>query len=114
MPRSAIRLLTLAICATAVVMVPMVTAAEGEASSRHFRKHHDRHGLNDSPGHSLKHSVRRSPFTHSWASQPIRPVAQPSYGGDVCPGSGRSFECKVWPPPFDQDPDRKVSGTDGG
>jgi hypothetical protein len=25
----------------------------------------------------------------------------------------RSFDCKIWPPPFDEDPDRKVSGSDG-
>jgi hypothetical protein len=29
--------------------------------------------------------------------------------GDVCPGIGRSFDCKIWPPPFEDDPDRKTS-----
>jgi hypothetical protein len=29
--------------------------------------------------------------------------------GPICPGIGRSFECKIWPPPFEDDPDRKVS-----
>lgn len=99
---NAIRLLTLAISAT--VAVPLMMATDVEASSRHIRKHHQRTSLgwNNSLG-------------HSWAGREFRPAA-PSWntGGDVCPGSGRSFECKVWPPPFDQDPDRKASGSDAG
>jgi hypothetical protein len=91
----AIRLLTLVVYATASI-VPAVT--ESEASSLHVRKHHKR----------MSHG-----WDNSWGSGAVRPVARPP-GGDVCPGSGRSFDCKVWPPPFDEDPDRKISGSDGG
>jgi hypothetical protein len=99
----AIGLLTLAIYATGAV-VPVMTAAGGETSSRHIRKHHAR----TSPG--WNRSSRRS-----WAAEQIRPVA-PSWsgGGSVCPGLARSFDCKIWPPPFDDDPDRKASGADAG
>ena len=105
MRRYAIRVLTLAICATAAV-VPVIAATVSEASSRHghVRKHQ-----------RMGHAPMSHDFTNSWAGREIRPAA-PSWGAavDVCPGSGRSFDCKVWPPPFDQDPDRKASGADGG
>jgi hypothetical protein len=97
------RRLTAAICAIAVV-VPLVTATDLEASSRHTRKHQ-----------RMSHHYRTGGFNDFRAGREFRPVV-PSWraGGDVCPGSGRSFECKVWPPPFDQDPDRKASGSDAG
>jgi len=99
---STIRLLTRAICATAAV-VAVVTATGVEASSRHVRKHHERtsHGWNDS-------------LRHSWAAEEVRPVA-PSWsgGGDVCPGLARSFDCKIWPPPVVDDPDRRGGSGDG-
>ena len=99
---NAIRLLTLAI--PALITVPLVMATDVGASSRHVRKHHHRMNL------GWNNSWRRS-----WSAQEFRPVAPWwSRGGDVCPGSGRSFDCKVWPPPFDQDPDRKASGADAG
>jgi hypothetical protein len=94
MSKLAIRLLTLAMFATALVVVPMVTPAKAETGSRH------------------KHKKRFS--DHQAAGQPW-PVPRPaSPAGDVCPGIARSFECKVWPPPMYDDPDRKHSGTDGG
>src|ERR1700730_8221162 len=97
----AIRFLTLTVCATA--LIPMVTVTEGEASSRHVRKHQSISHLRVSPG-----------FRRAWATGEVRPVT-PSYSrGTVCPGIGRSFECKIWPPPIDEDPARKASGTDGG
>jgi hypothetical protein len=99
----AIRLLMLTIAATAMVVVPVVTATEGEASSRHLRKHHQRHHF------GLNHGLH-----DSWASGQFRPAAQPSYSGEVCPGNARAFDCKIWPPPMYDDPDRKISGSDGG
>ena len=33
-------------------------------------------------------------------------------GSAVCPGGARSFDCKVWPPPAYDDPDRRAG--DGG
>ena len=93
---STIRILTLAICATAVVAVVAVTDAQ--ASRRHIQKHDARQSL----------GVR-----NSWAAGEVRTAAQ-SYprGGDVCRGSARSFDCRIWPPPIDDDPDRKMG--DGG
>jgi len=98
------RLLTLTICATAVAMIAVVTADQAEASSRKVRTHHQRTNLG---------------WSNSWrrarAAQDVRPAA-PSWsgGGNVCPGLARSFDCKIWPPPFEDDPDRKHSGSDAG
>ena len=96
-----IRRLILVVCATAVGVIPVVTATEGEATSRHIGKHH-----------KLK-----KPGLNSQASREIRPVARPSFErGDVnvCPGNAHSgFECKIWPPPIDDDPDRRL-GNGGG
>ena len=88
------RHLVLAACATAAVSV--VTATGADAGGRHVKKHHHRTdiGLND---------VRAAR------------ASAPTYNrGWVCPGLARSFDCAVWPPPFDEDPDRKMSGSDGG
>jgi len=101
MSKLAIRLLTLAISATALVLVPTVAPANAEtSSSRHFKKHQKQR----SPGFSAPRSAGRAwPVT--------RPPSQP---GAVCPGIARGIDCRVWPPPFDDDPDRKISGSDGG
>ncbi len=100
MSKLAIRLLMLAISATALVLVPTVTPANAETSSRHIKKHKRQmsHGFN----------VPRS-AGQAWPVS--RPPSQP---GAVCPGIARSIDCRVWPPPFDDDPDRKISGSDGG
>ena len=96
MRRYAIRLPTLATCAVMVV-VPMVTAT-GAASSRHIRHHHKQTNLR---------------LNNAWASEEFRPVVSArNWRGDACPGSARSFDCKIWPPPIDDDPDRIA--TDGG
>jgi hypothetical protein len=96
MSQFAIRLLTLATCATALVMVPMVTPAKAETSSnRHIKKHkiQKRYGFND-----------------PWSAGQAWPVTRPSsQAGAVCPGIARGFECRTWPPPMEDDPDRKVS-----
>jgi hypothetical protein len=97
MRQFAIRLSTLTICATALVVFPTVTPAKAEAPQKntHISKHkqHWRH--------------------HYSAAWPVRP-AQPAVGyyaptEQVCPGIGRSFDCKIWPPPYADDPDRKTS-----
>ena len=92
-------LLTLAVCATA--MAPVVAASEAEASSRHVKKHHQRTHLR---------------INNAWASEEVRPVAPARSwgGGEVCPGNARAIDCKIWPPPMYDDPDRKQSGADGG
>lgn len=87
------RHLVLAFCATALVSVVTVPAAD---ASGHHRKHHH---------HRVYMGVNgvRSPGL-------IAPVRS---HGNVCPGIARSFDCAVWPPPMDEDPDRKISGSDG-
>ena len=94
---TATRLLTLAICAAAVLVIAVVTADQAAASSRHVRKHHK--PIN--PG-----------WSDRWAPREIRPVAPRYAPGPACPGIGRGIDCKVWPPPMDEDPDRKQSGAD--
>ena len=99
---AAIRLLTLATCATAVAVIPVVSADQAEASSRNVRKHHQQ-----------THLGWNDPLRRSWAAEQLRPAAPSwSQAGDICAGAARSFHCKMWPPPIDDDPDRK--GTDGG
>jgi hypothetical protein len=98
MSKFAIGLLTLGMYATALAVVPMVTPAEAATSSKH-KKHQ-------------RTTQRRPAIRDSWAAGQARPVIRPS--GQVCPGLARSFDCKIWPPPFEDDPDRKVSGSDGG
>ncbi len=101
MSKFAIRLLTLAIYAAALAAVPAVTPAKaGTSSSRHIKKH-------------KKQSSPR--FSDPWSAGRAWPVTRPSSpAGPVCPGIARSFECKTWPPPMEDDPDRKISGPDGG
>ncbi len=98
MNKFAIGLLTLAMYTTALAVVPMVTPAKAATSSgkhmKHKRKIHKHTG-----------------FGGSWSAGQPWPVTRPSsHAGGVCPGIARSFECGTWPPPFDEDPDRKVSG----
>jgi hypothetical protein len=99
MSKFAIGLLTLAMYATALVVVPMVTPVEAATNSKHTRKHQ-------------RTAQRRPVIIDSWAAGQARPVIRPS--GQVCPGLARSFDCKIWPPPIEDDPDRRVSGSDGG
>jgi hypothetical protein len=93
MSKIAIRLLTLA--TFALVVVPVIAPAKAEASSS---KKHKKH-------------VKRSPgFSDPWSAGRAWPVTRPaSQPGAVCPGIARSFECTRWPPPMEDDPDRKVS-----
>jgi hypothetical protein len=104
MSKFAIRLLTLAIYATALVVVPMATPAKAETSSSSSR-------------HIKKHKKQKSPgFSDPWFAGQAWPVTRSSsQAGEVCPGIARSFECAgAWPPPMYDDPDRKGSSSDGG
>jgi hypothetical protein len=94
MTKLAIQLSTLAICATALVLVPAVTPAEATAK-----------------GHIKKHRTHwQSGHHHHRFVGEARPVMGPAIDpGPICPGTGRSFECKIWPPPYADDPDRKTS-----
>jgi hypothetical protein len=95
MSQSAIRLL-LAICATALVVVPSVTPAKAETSRKHMHiKNHRWHGQH---------------YGAAWSVGTAQPTAgyyAPSE--PICPAIGKSFDCKIWPPPFADDPDRKTS-----
>jgi hypothetical protein len=102
MRKSAIQILALA-CAAALVMAPVISPGIAKAGSKtsksaHLRKH--------------PRTISHRSFAPAFQGQPIVGPAGPA--GDVCPGNARSFDCKIWPPPFDDDPDRKNSGTDGG
>jgi hypothetical protein len=90
--------------AVGAMVVISVTVTGAEASSQHVRKHH--HGV------SLVH---RSAFRGSWVPGEVRTMAPPPRrAGAVCPGSGRAIDCSVWPPPIDEDPDRRATSSDGG
>ena len=91
---SAIRLLTLAICASTVALIPAVPASAGDAGTRHVRKHHQHRSLGRNDTRPAKRSV------HMGA--PYAPA------GEACKGIARGIDCSTWPPPFDEDPDRKV------
>jgi hypothetical protein len=100
MSKFAIRLLTPATYAAALVVVPAVTPAKATTSSSKHIKHKKHWG----PGFSSPRSVGQA-----W------PVTRPSgQTGAACPGKARSIDCRMVAPPFDDDPDRKVSGSDGG
>jgi hypothetical protein len=96
MRHSATRCLVMAACATAAVFV--ATANEADARDRHVRLH--RHH-------------RTSIGFDNLPTGTIAPAVVPART-DVCPGNARAIDCTVWPPPFDDDPDRKATSSDGG
>ena len=95
MSRLAIRLSMPAVCASALLVLPFFTPAE--AASRHV--------------HAKKQAMHwRHTAARLWYYGQQRPFVAPyAQSGDVCPGIGRSFDCKIWPPPIEDDPDRKTS-----
>jgi len=96
MSRIAIQLLMLATYATALVVVPVVTPAKASMSNgRHLKKHK---------------KPKRPGFSDPRRAWPGNRPSSPADG--VCPGNARAIDCRVWPPPIEDDPDRKVSGTD--
>ena len=99
MSKLAIRLSMLTIGATVVVAIPTVTPAEAATNNGHIKKH-------------KKHRSVAGPLFVGEAQPVIRPSYYPNdpyYPNDqICPGIGKSFECKIWPPPIDVDPDRKI------
>ena len=100
MSKSVVRLLTLVIVTTMLAGAARLAPAEaGTHKSGHIKKHKTK---------PLALNRRFPAADQTWRA---RPLNQP---GEVCPGNARSFDCKIWPPPMDQDPDRKNSGTDGG
>jgi hypothetical protein len=103
MSKFAIGLLTLAMYAASLPVIAMITPAQAEtSSSKHTRKYKKQVQRNP-PG------IREIP----WSAGKVWPVTRPSSQAAVCPGIARSFECSIWPPPFDDDPDRKRAGGGG-
>ena len=95
MSKFAIRLLTLAMYGTALVVVPMDTPAKAEtSSSKHIKKHKKK--IQKSHGNELRSAGQ------AW------PVSRPSsQAGAVC---SRGFDCAKWPPPMYEDPMRNPAG----
>ena len=101
MSKFAIRLLSLAMYATSLPVIPMITPAQAKTSStKHTKKQH-RTYIQRSPGFS-------DPRSAAWTV-----YGPSSQAGPVCPGISRGIDCKIWPPPIDEDPDRK-KGAGGG
>jgi hypothetical protein len=95
MSKFATSLLTLAMYTTALVVIPLATPAEAATSS----------------GTHAKHKKKIRSGSGYWSAGRARPVTRPYYGtGEVCPGIARSFDCRTWPPPMYDDPDRRVPG----
>jgi hypothetical protein len=100
MSKLAIRLLTLASYATTLGVFPIVAPTVAETSNgRHIKKH----------------KQKSSGFSDPWSAGRAWPVTRPSsQAGGACPGMARGIDCSTWPPPMDEDPDRKASSSDGG
>jgi len=95
MSKLAIRLSMLTICATALAVVPTVTAAKAETGRKHTHiKKHEPHWRHHASG--------------GWQGQPVAGAFRQD-DGPICPAIGKSFDCKIWPPPYADDPDRKTS-----
>jgi hypothetical protein len=88
MSKSATRLLTLAIYATAVVMVPLVTSVKA--------------ATNSSAEEKVKKKIQTSPGG-----------GDPRSAGRASAICSRGIDCERWPPSIYDDPDRKAGGGGG-
>ena len=102
MSKFVIRLLSLAIYATSLPVIPMFTPAQAETSSKHTKKQHSKN-IQRSLGFSDPRSADRA-----WTV-----MGPSSQAGLVCPGLSRGIDCRIFPPPIDEDPDRKRAGGGG-
>jgi hypothetical protein len=89
MSKFAVGLLTLAMYAVSLPVIAMITPAEAATK---------------------KHWQTREPWYVSRAQAFVPPYSQ---AGPICPGIARGIDCRVWPPPIDEDPDRKRGGGGG-
>ena len=97
MSKLAIRLLMLALCTTALALVPTITPAQAvTSSSGHVHKHKK---------HWHPHAHLSEPWSVGQAPPPVLPYNQ---AGPICPGLSRGIDCRIFPPPIDVDPDRRV------
>ena len=101
MSKFATRLLTLIMYATSLPAISMITSAQAETSNSKYIKQQHRKNIQTSPGF-------REAYGQAW------PVTGPYIqAGPVCPGIARGIDCRIWPPPIDEDPDRKRAGGGG-
>jgi hypothetical protein len=100
MCKFAIGLLTLAMYAASLPVIAMITPAQAETSSS---------------GHIQKHKKHWRPrVSEPWYVGQAQPSFPPySQAGPICPGNARGIDCRVWPPPIEDDPDRKRAGGGG-
>jgi hypothetical protein len=98
MSQFSIRLSALALYATTLVLVSAVTPAAAKSGhSRHMHiKKHQRH---------WRHQT--GAIRPAGPAQPVAGFYNPYE--PICPAIGKSFDCKIWPPPYADDPDRKTS-----
>ena len=103
MSSSGLRLLAPAICAVALATVATTAFAKSRASTVHVKKHFAVHRHYRLPSAGFGYP---QPAAGAWSARPSQQA------GDVCPGGiHRSFECRVWPPPIEDDPDRVIGGA---
>ena len=98
MSRLAIRLSILALSATTLVLVSAMgpaTAKTGHSRHAQFSKHRP---------HWKHHH-----YDAARAVGPAQPAGFYNPYEPICPAIGKSFDCKIWPPPYADDPDRKTS-----
>jgi len=95
MSKPAIRLLTFALCTTALALVPVVTPAKAATSSSGHVQKHKKHW----------HPRVGEPWYVGQAQPPLPPYVPP---GPICPGLSRGIDCRIFPPPIDVDPDRRI------
>ena len=105
MSKFAIGLLTLVVYTTPLPVISMIsTPARAETISNKPIKQQHRKNIQRSHG-----------VSDAWAASgqawPVTGLS--SQAGPVCPGIARSIDCKIWPPPISEDPDRK-RGSSGG
>ncbi len=82
---------------TALLAFPAINPAQAKTPGQHM--HHIKHHKH------WRHHDRRA-----WHGAPAEPrVGFYSQPGPICPQVGHSFDCKIWPPPYEDDPDRKTS-----
>ena len=81
--------------AAALLVTPAVTLAQAKAASRHMP--------------IKKHRWHRHHFRAVWPGGLAQPFVGAYQSGPICPAIGKSFDCKIWPPPYADDPDRKTS-----
>jgi hypothetical protein len=87
---------------SAVAVVTAALTVPAFAQYHHVRGH----------GYWPAHGTRTLRGAYNRLPAPILYHAATDHTLGVCPGIARGVDCKIWPPPVYDDPDR--TGTDGG